>query len=922
MRKDRILAYVVDKCRTQQPEEGVTTQEIADALSIWRNDVAVELNKLVAEGKLRREGKKNIRFFPADGQARDQPPPSAPETGPTAFSKLVGANGSLKHQISVSKAAAAYPSHGLNMLILGPTGSGKSSFAKAVWEYAREINAFGSKDGNIPFVVFNCAEYSDNPQLLLSHLFGYKKGAFTGALEDKVGLVEEADGGILLLDEIHHLSAAGQELFFTLLDTGLYHRLGDVTTRRSQFMLIGATTKPVTDLLDTFLRRMPVLIQMPALFERPISERLEFIEHFYTEEAARIGRPLRIQREVLNALLGYTLYANLGSLKNTIQISCAKGYLRQGLSGGDREVSIAFSDLSFQVHGNESGQGVDPEALACFEGDMHISGSGPKLAGGDVPEFMDIYDFVDNHLEQGLKKGLSAEELQQIMVAEVDNYYVNMDRVLQEPGTDVSLLNSVLFPGCVGISAEFLDRASRELNRVYPSTAPVLLAMHISQYVDRMRSEQPSFPPNLLDGMKGYVREAAFLQKNREWLSSALKVKITDDEESFLAIFLSQVANRSEAPRVWLTVVSSNERTASSMTKFVSSVCHASHLHWVDNQSAGAMNGMFNSVCKNIRTFHGDGGNLIFTDMKVLVGLECELCRATGVPCKVIPILEQHILMDACRTTMAMWDDLETTYQRVLQNYSDFMYRFFRSTSTQLPSAPQEEDEEERTRVVLSICVTGIGSARSIKEILEKKLSYIPNLRIVALSTLEDFEAIYKTYDKSIKLVVGTVDPGISGVPFLSADRVFTASGMEYISSILDNWGSGCFASEEGEEPSAGGALGLLKENFDFIAPNVDRDKAVICIERMISILESRYYKKPIPQDVQVRLFMHAASMLERIVSGERLEEDPEHERLIRQKASWYQFLEHTIKEAFLPYGCEIPPVEYFYFMLSLPESI
>lgn len=85
MRKDRILAYVVDKCRTQQPEEGVTTQEIADALSIWRNDVAVELNKLVAEGKLRREGKKNIRFFPPMDRPRISPHPPPRKRAPQPF---------------------------------------------------------------------------------------------------------------------------------------------------------------------------------------------------------------------------------------------------------------------------------------------------------------------------------------------------------------------------------------------------------------------------------------------------------------------------------------------------------------------------------------------------------------------------------------------------------------------------------------------------------------------------------------------------------------------------------------------------------------------------------------------------------------------------------------------------------------------
>ena len=219
MRRDHVLQFVLEAAQT--PDfQGVTAQAVADALSIWRNDAAVELNKLVAEGKLRRVGKKNVRFFPASEETADirpepavqeEPPQAEEETGQyRAFSGLVGADGSLKYQLRVAMAAVAYPPNGLNMLITGSTGSGKSHFARTIWEYAKETKALCGAHAPIPFVEFNCAEYADNPQLLLSHLFGYKKGAFTGALEDKPGLVEQANGGILFLDEIHGLSSTGR----------------------------------------------------------------------------------------------------------------------------------------------------------------------------------------------------------------------------------------------------------------------------------------------------------------------------------------------------------------------------------------------------------------------------------------------------------------------------------------------------------------------------------------------------------------------------------------------------------------------------------------------------------------------------------------------------------------------------------------
>ena len=82
------------------------------------------------------------------------------------------------------------------------------------------------------FTTFNCADYAHNPQLLMSHLFGYAKGAFTGATEDHDGLIQEADGGMLFLDEVHRLPPEGQEMIFYFMDHGTYNRLGETAKAR------------------------------------------------------------------------------------------------------------------------------------------------------------------------------------------------------------------------------------------------------------------------------------------------------------------------------------------------------------------------------------------------------------------------------------------------------------------------------------------------------------------------------------------------------------------------------------------------------------------------------------------------------------------------------------------------------------------
>ena len=227
------------------------------------------------------------------GEAASVPPQrsgAAPEGGLHAgaaseFDGLIGCGQSLRDAIATAKAAMLYPPFGMHTLLTGETGVGKSNFAACMYDYGRRC---GKLAPDARFVTFNCANYSDNPQLLMSQLFGHCRGAFTGADHDRPGLVEHADGGILFLDEIHRLHPEGQEKLFHLIDKGTFRRMGETADdRHVRILIVGATTEsPQACMLSTFLRRISVHLVLPPLRERSVQERLTLVLYFISG-----GRP-------------------------------------------------------------------------------------------------------------------------------------------------------------------------------------------------------------------------------------------------------------------------------------------------------------------------------------------------------------------------------------------------------------------------------------------------------------------------------------------------------------------------------------------------------------------------------------------------------------------------------------------------------
>ena len=329
--KEEIYQYI----RKNIKEDGVTAQSIAEIFGIKRNVASHYLNLLEKEGKLQKGTNRPVHFsIPTDTEKKaeecnnmiDEKPAAQKEV--SVFSKFIGYNGSMEQVIEKCKAAVNYPVNGLTMIICGASGVGKSYLASLIHQYAVES---GAVEKNAPFVVLNCADYANNSELLSSVLFGHVKGAFTGANEEKQGLLAEADGGYLFLDEVHNLSAENQEKLFLFIDSQKYRMLGDSKNwQTAKVRLLFATTEDIhSTLLATFRRRIPFEIRIPDFLERSYGERFLLVSSFFQNEAEILKKNICVDSEYFRRMLNLHEEGNIGAVKSKIKVLCAQAYSQQ-----------------------------------------------------------------------------------------------------------------------------------------------------------------------------------------------------------------------------------------------------------------------------------------------------------------------------------------------------------------------------------------------------------------------------------------------------------------------------------------------------------------------------------------------------------------------------------------------------------------
>lgn len=299
------------------------------------------------------------------------------------FDNIIGAGPAMLDVLAMIGQVA---SSRATCLLLGETGTGKELIAKAIH--------YNSPRRDKPLIRVNCGALSH--QLLESELFGHVKGAFTGAIRDKIGRFEAADGGSIFLDEIGTLDSELQVKLLRVLQEREIERVGDHRTVKVDVRIIAATNHNLEEEVrkgtfreDLYYRLNVVTVQLPPLRNRR-EDIPRLIDHFLDQYNQENGRTLRrISRDLLNTLLRYPWPGNVRELENTIERAVV---MSQGDTFTEDLLSLQIRLFAQQVRGDQADESV--EALAA------------KLAEQAINQYQvyegDIYDMVIGEVERQL----------------------------------------------------------------------------------------------------------------------------------------------------------------------------------------------------------------------------------------------------------------------------------------------------------------------------------------------------------------------------------------------------------------------------------------------------------------------------------------------------------------------------------------
>lgn len=903
MVKDSIVRYLAGITRDLEKQKDFsvyTAEQIASVMNLKRNTASGYLNQLVAQDVLVKTSSRPVCFF--DHQVLEELlgvplysntfcsveellslKASCPREE-DVFSAMAGAEGSLAAVVNQVKISIRYPPDGLPILIQGSTGVGKSHLAALAHRYAV---AQGILKPDAPFLTFNCAQYFNNAELLSSSLFGYMKGSYTGAVSDRKGLLEEADGGILFMDEVHRLSPEGQEKLFTFMDKGIFRRMGETGGwRTARVRFIFASNLDVSSyMLQTFRRRIPILVKIPDLKERVQEEKLQMIYQHFIREAGKLEKEIRISRTVIQDMLSFSYEGNIGELINIIQYLCGNALV----NSRDGKIRITRSCYPAYLLGQLSG-GLQPPGQA---GELSISpgedirnlirrtSPDQVIAVSFFSQLVIAYRTVENG--EGSWKGFE-ESWKHTLEQYLDQLFIRRQYLEAE-------------------KIRFYDQRTEDYYRQMNSNTggkepPHGLVSMVSLYLacnpDTLLEgigEKPKLRRLLGQLRESYGEEYRLAEDFSRYLGRELERRASLEDSVFFTLYFRNVMLKMPDSPIRALVVCHGASAAHSMSN-VCNNCLGKHIFQpVDLAPDTSFGQLVKKLRDSLEKGRQEGDVLVFADSGSMLEdiMPDRLAEALAMPgCSVSVVTHVNLPL------------LMAVGRRILENQpadriiSGEILGHGPRYSTVKPAAG-------RKRLIITTCISGEGTAGKIRHLLAEAFFDIPDLEIRSMDFqhLKNRKGIPEQYH--LLAVVGTDNPFLPGIRFIPIDKLILGEEEGSLGSLFGDSLSGEHRQRINNRLVANFSLENMVGSLTII-------DARILMQDIESFLErfERYTHRMLPNNLKINLFVHISAMMERLVRGNPITECQGLEHMKQQAPEFAGLFQRAFSPVGRKYGVEI----------------
>lgn len=845
--KEKIYQIILNECMSNH-NLGIDTVFIANKLGMRRSNVSKILNTLVEQGKLKKKKGKPVLYYPYDQES-------------SCFDQLTCHDKCLKEPIKLAKAALSYPNRKLSTLMISQEGDIFEVFVEKMIEFSCNF----SGDQRKKFIDISIHDFNyDIANQIRNHEF-------------------------ILIQNLHEADKQEWDSLKRFLNK-----------TKEQYVIARMITKELNQLQSDNLEIFDVVINLPEFSDLTNEERFEFISNYLQKESLNVNRSIQIEGNLLACLLLYKCERNLKQLENDIRIMCASAYVRQKqglgmlyITANDLQSHVRKGLLHVEKNHIELKNIIDDRKLYIFS-DKEIRTD--LIEKKHVKTF---YQFIDERIQELEGQGYHDDEIQSMLKDDIQNELKIYTQGEIGAKFDENKLSKLVDQPIIDLTRNFLGDASNKLHQIFSSDVYYGLCLHINALIHNRVQKRMYDQKYYLKFISENEAEYELVSNLANSLHHRFDIEISEEEKLYLTLFLIK-DSKIEFSKPSILVAMHGDGIATSICRVVKSFISTENIYPFDMQLELETEEIYNRLKRVIKRIDNGKGIIAIYDMGSLRFMLQELSEELTCNIKLIELPVTAMILDITRNVE---NGIEIQEKGFVDLYTN------RINENHVNRHEQVMNRKKYS--IITMCMSGYGGAEQIKSYIKHNVDimYFKELSIIPLSAANSEklrQEVNTLKQKStILCVIGTYDPKLFGIPFVSVSELFDTD-QHSLPELLNLNIMNEITKEE---------YNRLFKNMMF---DLDLSFLKLHIPNFIKKLEAAGYY--LNKDQKLGVIMHLTSCINRLITCTYESNYIDEPELMNKHKRLYYLLKDSLSVYEKQFEIKFPEVEYCNFIQMIKK--